>query len=106
MQVESCIHCKKEHDLDDCDEYLKKSIGERRKFLAEKQLCYSCYMPGHRSRGCSQKRTCKTFSRRHPTGLHVENFQPIVKKPANDNVVKNVESALTTITANSITRKV
>jgi hypothetical protein len=35
-------------------------------------------MPGHRSRGCSQKRTCKTCSRRHPTGLHVENFQPIV----------------------------
>ncbi|CAB4017958.1 Hypothetical predicted protein, partial [Paramuricea clavata] len=105
-KVESCIHCKKEHDLDDCDEYLKKSIGERRKFLAEKQLCYSCYMPGHRSRGCSQKRTCKTCSRRHPTGLHVENFQPIVKKPANDNVAKNVESAFTTITANSIARKV
>ncbi|CAB4026752.1 Hypothetical predicted protein, partial [Paramuricea clavata] len=66
----------------------KKSIGERRKFLAEKQLCYLCYMPGHRSRGCSQKRTS------------------YCEKPANDNVAKNVESALTTITANSMTRKV
>ena len=106
-KVESCILCKGGHDLDDCEEYLK-SIDERRKFLAEKQLCYSCYMPGHRSRGCSQKRTCKTCSRCHPTGLHVKNFQPILKKPANDNVEKNVESAatLTTTAASGMTRRI
>ena len=107
-KVESCILCKGGHDLDDCEEYLKRSIDERRKFLAEKQLCYSCYMPGHRSRGCSQKRTCKTCSHCHPTGLHVKNFQPILKKPANNNVEKNVESAatLTTTAASGMTRRI
>ena len=104
-KVESCILCKGGHDLDDCEEYLKRSIDERWKLLAEKQLCY---MPGHRSRGCSQKRTCKTCSRCHPTGLHVKNFQPILKKPANDNVEKNVESAatLTTTAASGMTRRI
>ena len=32
-KVMPCIICKKEHDLDDCKEYLKKSIEERRTFL-------------------------------------------------------------------------
>ena len=107
-KVESCILCKGGHDLDDCEEYLKRSIDERRKFLAEKQSYYSCYMPGHISRGCSQKRMCKTCSRCHPTGLHVKNFQPILKKPANDNVEKNVESAatLTTTAASDMTRRI
>ena len=65
-------------------------------------------MPGHRSKGCSQKRTCKTCSRCHPTGLHVKNFLPILKKPANDNVEKNVESAatLTTTAASGMTRRI
>ena len=77
--------------------YLKKSVDERRKFLAEKELCYSCYMPGHRSRGCSRKRTCKTCSRRHPTGLHVYNFKPTSQKSENATCDKSTETSAATM---------
>ena len=71
-----CQQCEKAHDLDDCQIYLKKSLQERKEFLKGKGLCFACYGTGHRSNGCAQRRKCKTCSRRHPTGLHDENFQP------------------------------
>ena len=70
-----CKLCNKEHDLDDCQAYLKRSLPDRREFLKEKELCLACYDPGHRSNGCAQRRTCKKCSRRHPTRLHDDNFR-------------------------------
>jgi len=55
----TCKMCGKSHDLDDCKEYLKKSLQERREFLKENELCFACYSGGHRSNGCAQRRTCK-----------------------------------------------
>ena len=71
----SCKMCGKTHDLDDCKEYLKKTLQERREFLKDKDLCFACCQAGHRSNGCAQRKTCKTCSRRHPTGLHDDNFR-------------------------------
>ena len=51
-------------------EYVKKTLQEMRDFLKDKELCFACYKGAHRSNGCAQRRTCKTCSRRHPTGLH------------------------------------
>ena len=70
-----CKLCGKNHDLDDCKAYLKKTLPERKEFLKRKGLCFACYDTGHRSNGCAQRRTCKTCSRRHPTGLHDDNFR-------------------------------
>ena len=42
---EKCILCCHKHDLDNCEEHIKKSIEERSKFLARKKLCYGCYKP-------------------------------------------------------------
>ncbi|KAK3717695.1 hypothetical protein QZH41_001099 [Actinostola sp. cb2023] len=67
--------CKVEtHDLDDCRCFKEKTLADRKKFLAEKQLCYGCYRLGHRSRGCIQKREYTVCKDRHPTGLHDYNF--------------------------------
>ena len=71
----SCKMCGKTHDLDDCKEYLTKTLQGRREFLKDKDLCFACYQAGHRSKGCAQRKTCKTCSRRHPTGLHDDNFR-------------------------------
>ena len=60
-----CYLCHNDHDLDKCQEYMKKSVEERSKFLFQKNLCYACYMPistDHNSRGCKQRRmydTCR-----------------------------------------------
>lgn len=74
--VSLCKLCSKNHDLDDCQAYLK-TLPDRKKFLREKGLCFACYDQGHRSSGCAQRRTCKKCSRRHPTGLHDDNFRLI-----------------------------
>ena len=73
--VNSCKMCGKTHDLDVCKEYLKKTLQERREFLKDKDLCFACYQAGHRSNGCARRKTCKTCSRRHPTGFHDDNFR-------------------------------
>ena len=73
--VLTCKLCSKGHDLDDCQAYLKRSLAERKEFLREKGLCFACYDPGHRSNGCAKRRTCKKCSRRHPSGLHDDNFR-------------------------------
>ena len=67
----SCIACNGLHDL---NVYLRKSLSERRALIAKRGLCYACDGSGHRSRGCIQRRSCKTCSGQHPTGLH-ENFR-------------------------------
>ena len=58
-----CKFCDKNHDLDDCQEYLNKSLSQRKDFLKKKSLCFACYSPGHRSNGCAQQRTCKSCLR-------------------------------------------
>lgn len=70
-----CYLCGGTHDLDDCKDYMKKTLTERRKFLFEQRLCYACYKTGHRSRGCTKKRQCKVCLGCHPTGLHDYNFR-------------------------------
>ena len=52
---------------------MKKSISERRKFLAWKNLFYGCYKPvsmSHNERTCKYRRICHTCKKEHPTGLH------------------------------------
>ena len=96
--VNLCEMCGKSHDLDDCEEYLKKYLQERREFLKGKELCFACYGGGHRSNGCAQRTTCKTCDRRHPTGLPDDNFrpnQPIIRNqnPLNEQSVDVVTTS-------------
>ena len=60
-----CILCSHKHDLNNFNEYVWKSIEERRKFLARKKLCYCCYKPisiSHNARTCNDRpinQTCQ-----------------------------------------------
>ncbi|XP_020625653.1 uncharacterized protein LOC110063042 [Orbicella faveolata] len=104
-----CKLCNKGHDLDDCQAYLKRSLPDRKEFLKEKELCFACYDPGHRSNGCAQRRTCKKCSRRHPTGLHDDNFrinqvaskQQIPPPPQRKDHVANAHTEMAQATCNA-----
>ncbi len=70
----ACQICKGKHDLDDCKQFLTKSVNERRSYLQQNNLCFACYNTGHTSKGCLHKRTCKTCGKRHHTALRIDNF--------------------------------
>ncbi|XP_068240986.1 uncharacterized protein [Palaemon carinicauda] len=71
----SCPMCKKNHDLDDCWNFAKKTSEEKIDFLKEKRLCFGCFGLNHTSKGCMKRKQCKTCSQRHPTSLHVNGFE-------------------------------
>ncbi len=66
-----CPCCSSQHDLDDCEDFKKKTIKERKQCLYELKLCWACYGPGHKAQECVQKRVCNICSQSHPTALHV-----------------------------------
>ena len=54
----SCPLCQRDHDLDKCEDFMKKSVEDRSKFLAKNKLSYGCYTPissDHNARSCKQK---------------------------------------------------
>ena len=66
----TCTFCDKNHALDDCRTFLSKPLQERKTFAMQKSLCFGCMEPGHRSKDCKRRKTCKVCSKRHPSSLH------------------------------------
>ena len=46
------------------------SLQERKTFAMQKGLCFGCMEPGHRSKECKMRKSCKTCAKRHPSSLH------------------------------------
>ena len=70
-----CTLCLKA-PLDECAEFLKKPLGERRDFIKEKDLCFGCYSSEHIAKLCRSRRSCKACNKKHPTSLHDYNWKP------------------------------
>ncbi len=70
-----CMLCQKNnHHLNNCSNFLSKSLEERRKYIQEKRLCYGCLKSGHSAKECRYRLICNTCKRKHPTSLHYDNF--------------------------------
>ena len=65
-----CHMCSEAHHLDLCPSFLKKTVEERLKYVADEKLCYACLGVKHQAKRCRFKKRCKTCQRRHPTSLH------------------------------------
>ena len=77
-----CPHCSKEHDLDDCKDFLAKSSYARKMFVISKKLCFGCYSSDHTVGDCPQKRVCSKegCGGSHPLGMHgTHKFKPKAK---------------------------
>ena len=74
IKAKTCLFCSKAHDLDDCAEFLKKMMDERKSFLKEKRLCFACYETNHLSKGYVKRHTCQKYKKWHPTVLHIDGF--------------------------------
>ena len=71
-----CALCSKPHDLNECDEFMKKPLDDRKDFVREKGLCFGCLRPGHISSKCYERLTCKRCEKKHPSVLHDPNWKP------------------------------
>ena len=86
VNTRRCPLCERSHDLDDWNDFKRKSVDERRSFLAEKAICFACYGDNHQSNHCTKKKTCKKCKKQHPTLLHIDGFSslrimaPLAKK--------------------------
>ena len=72
-----CAWCKKQHDLDSCQEFLKKPLKDRILFLIRSGLCLRCLEHGHmvKENKCTARTRCTSCKNLHPTCLHKEREQ-------------------------------
>ena len=72
--VTTCPLCKRTHNLNDCELFLKKPLKDRRDFVKENKLCYGCFGDQHVARNCKKRQSCKKCSKNHPTSMHDDNW--------------------------------
>ncbi|XP_060574183.1 uncharacterized protein LOC132731902 [Ruditapes philippinarum] len=65
-----CQICKGKHDLDQCSQFVSRSLNDRKAYIKDNKLCFACLKPNHVSKFCRQRKQCKTCSKFHPTSLH------------------------------------
>ena len=73
-----CFLCHKPHELEHCEEFLKKSVTERKVYARAKGLCFVCLTRGHMTRQCEQKKKCRICKKPHVTALHL--YEPVASK--------------------------
>ncbi|XP_062609374.1 uncharacterized protein LOC134271140 [Saccostrea cucullata] len=66
----NCVLCEGNHELDDCKQFLAKSLEGRKQYAKQRGLCFGCLHSGHLSRKCRERKRCKTCSKFHPSSLH------------------------------------
>lgn len=67
----TCILCQANHPLYACEAFLKLSIGDRYKYVNNKNLCSNCLRGGHAIKDCWFG-SCKQCNKKHNTLLHKE----------------------------------
>lgn len=74
---DACLFCNKNHRLNFCFAFQKKSRNDRQKFVDEKKLCVNCLTAGHKLTSCPSAYSCRICQQRHNTLLHVATNQPL-----------------------------
>ena len=66
-----CVVCKKtNHRIDSCFFFKKKSYDDKKKFIIENKLCFSCLKAGHLSQDCKNPALCDVCKNKHPSIMH------------------------------------
>ena len=69
--AENCPSCSEAHMIHACKKFAKMDIKDRSLVYSSK-LCFNCLCPGHVTKECNSKHTCKTCENNHNTLLHAE----------------------------------
>lgn len=67
----ACWLCERgQHDLENCEVFTRKYVGERWVLIKENNLCFLCLKSGHRAAGCTGRLSCETCKGWHHILLH------------------------------------
>lgn len=81
-QARPCLFCNQtSHYIQNCDNFLKLSHGDKIEFIKNKRLCMCCLKPGHHSKVCRAK-SCSKCRYKHHVILHLNNSQRVVRHDA------------------------
>ena len=83
----ACHLCSGDHHLNVCQNFLKKKLADRTRYIKENRLCFGCLKPNHVSKDCRSKMKCKTCSKSHPTSLHDDTWKPRNSDETSENTV-------------------
>ncbi|KAF0715873.1 DUF1758 domain-containing protein, partial [Aphis craccivora] len=67
-----CSFCERDHAINRCFLFKKKSLTERREFVVKKKLCFICLSNDHIASACSSTYLCKSCNGRHHILLHID----------------------------------
>ena len=63
-----CVYCNNVmHRLSECQKI--STVEQRKKFLAQKKLCFNCTAPNHRVTECFSKKSCLHCHKRHNSSI-------------------------------------
>ena len=95
-RARTCICCaSKDHLLHRCNIFLRKSVGQRRGLVRDKQACFVCFGLNHRAAKCFSKKRCASCGAAHHSLLH---FEKTDTDPASQEAVSEGGATTTTTT--------
>lgn len=71
-----CPDCHGSHLLLDCNQFIEKSVADRRRIVETNGVCFNCLLSStHPSRNCPSYEHCRECKRHHHTLLHISEDQ-------------------------------
>ena len=72
-----CFRCSHDHHLDNCPDFLKLSLPEKRAYAETNKLCFACLNQRHVAKHCKHRKWCKVCQKPHPTSLHDDKWRRV-----------------------------
>lgn len=100
-----CVLCNKNHNIQNCEVFLKLNENERNDKIRELKLCLNCLRKNHFIQNCISKNTCRKCNKKHHTLLHksYENVNSLSdSQTSNDSNLSSCKNdAITTTTCST-----
>ncbi|UYV64634.1 hypothetical protein LAZ67_3001408 [Cordylochernes scorpioides] len=71
IDLMSCLFCRGDHWLRNCQKWLAMSIQKRREVLMRQRTCFKCFRLGHHGHQCWRCVECNICKKSHNTLLHL-----------------------------------
>ena len=71
QRIKRCMACDSvSHVVWRCENFIKRSLSDRKALVRQKNLCFNCLGVGHIAKNCPSQRRCRTCSEAHDSLLH------------------------------------